>query len=243
MKRILILLLTLIISLLSLGFISCGAEEGNDKSEVEPYVVAYVYPQSTDSGRNAVTGLFRRTMTLGGTDYIKVETPELEGWYVTYVSDNENMLTVDENGVCTILRAGTVYVTVTYTNGVDKVTDIVSWYNTHWNRQVDVFYRGEGMDPHLAADNWTFTLGQPKEINPTLYFSGHYYDDAIIDKVTFSEEGVLSYENGVLTPLAKGTVTMTIECDWRGYKYNSWTGNEGETGSANLRRVITVTVN
>ena len=117
MKKFLTLILILIISLLTCGFAGCGETQEED-NQVKPYVKATFYALE---GYNSVTGIMRQTSAYGAQPYIVVETPELEGWYVTFSSDNEQMLTVDADGRCEVWRGGTCYVTVTYTNGVDKV--------------------------------------------------------------------------------------------------------------------------
>ncbi len=230
---------------MSLGFVACGETEGGkgdyDTSEVQPYVIASPYPVE---GRNDITGIIRQIGTIGNKPYIKVETPNLEGWYVTYTSDNENMLTVDENGKCEVWRGGTVYVTVTYTNGIDKVTDVVTFYNYHWNRDIDLFFRDEGMDSgDYMMTEWNLSVGDAKELKPILAFSSGLFYDAIIESVTITDESVLSYENGVLTPLKAGKTDIVIDCSWRGYNSTSWdSGDTYGTGSADLKRTITVTV-
>ncbi len=241
MKKVLTLLLTLTVLLLSFGFASCGETEMEETAE--PYVIATVFPQE---GRNDYTGIVRQVGTIGGKPLIKVETPNLDGWYVTFSSDNEKMLTVDEDGYCDIIRGGTVYVTVTYTNGVDKVTDIVSWYNHHWNRDIELYFRGEGMDPpgDYMRSSWEFSLGTPVALEPLLVFPTGEFRDVIIRSVDIVDESVLTYENGVLTPVSAGTTDIEIDCSWRGYTSSSWTGSSshGGTGSADLHRKITVTV-
>ncbi len=247
MKKVLTLLITIILCFLSFGLTACGGtEEGNSKydtQEVQPYIIASLYPVE---GRNTVTGIYRQVGCIGNKPLIRVETPELEGWYVTYASDNERMCTVDENGRCEVFRAGTVYITVTYTNGVDKVTDILSMYNTHWNRDIDVFFRGEGLDPagDFMSKEWTMSLGSPVTLTPLLVFSSGMFDDCEIMSINIADKGVLTYENGVLTPVSAGSTKIVIDCTWRGFTSTSFAGDStyGGTGSADLKREITVTV-
>ena len=242
MKKVLTLILILITSVLSCGFAGCG-ETQEPETQVEPYVKATFYMLTS---YNAVTGIMRQTSSYGAQPYIVVETPDLEGWYVTFSSDNEKMLTVDETGKCDIWSGGTVYITVTYTNGVDKVTDIVSMYNTHWNRDIDVFYRADGLDPagDFMSSNWTMTVGNDVELTPLVVYSAKMFYDGEIRSVTSTDESILAFEDGKLVPKKAGTVTIVIDCTWRGLTSSSYGagGNPG-TGSADLKRTITVTVN
>ena len=245
MKKVLTILLILIVSVLSFGIVGCDNAEKEPK--VEPYILASLYPVE---GYNAVTGMMRQVGVIGQKPYIRVEHPNLEGWYVTYSSDNETMLTIDDEGRCDVWRAGTVYITVTYTNGVDKVTDMLSMYNTHWNRDIDVFFRAPGLDTgDRLTSFWSMTVGNDIELNPLLVFSSGQFDDCILESVTSSDEEILAFEDGKLVAKQPGVVEIVVDCSWRGYTYKSWSGGGGsgtgntDSGSADLRRTITVTVN
>lgn len=242
MKKFLTLILILILSLLTCGFAGCGETQEED-NQVEPYVIATFYAIES---YNTVTGMVRQVSAYGAQPYIIVKTPELEGWYVTFSSDNEKMLTVDADGRCEVWSGGTCYVTVTYTNGVDKVCDIVSMYNTHWNRDIELYFRAPGLDP--TGDNvnhtWSMNAGEAVELTPLLVYSAKMFYDTEIRSVTSTDESVVAFEDGKLVPKKAGTATVVIDCTWRGLTSTSYGpgGNPG-TGSADLKRTVTVIVN
>ena len=241
MKKFLLILLTLIVSALSLGFASCG--EAEVEPEVEPYIIAKLSPSCS---RNQHSALYYATGVLGQVVTFVCETPKLEGWYITYSADNVDKTPVDEeNGKYEAYNTGICYITVTYTNGIDKVTDMICCYYDHRNLEIDVFFSSNSglYTTEKMSKNWELSLGTPIELSPILFFNNKRFDDAIISSITIEDQSILSYENGVLTPLSAGTTKILIDCTWRGYNSTSW-GNKGKegTGSADLKREITVTV-
>lgn len=246
MRKILTLILSLITLLLSFGFASCGEPEGEvDKgNNVEPYIIAKVSP---GAGRNQFSAHYYCTGRLGANVIFKCETPELEGWYITYSCDNVDKIHLnEEDGTYEGYKAGICYITVTYTNGVDKVTDMVCCYYGNFNEDIDVFFRSDpGLDKgDYMSLNWQLTSGKSVVLEPLLIYYNRSFDDAIIKSVTIEDNSILSYEDGVLTALSAGTTKIVIDCTWRGYTYKSWGAGSSSSGSgsADLRREITVTV-
>ena len=243
MRKFLILILCLVTAFLSFGFAS-DSESEKEANEIEPYIIAKV---TNVSGRNQYNALYYCTGKLGTKVAFTCETPELDGWYITYSCDNVDKIHLnEEEGTYEGYIHGTSYITVTYTNGVDKVTDMICCYYGHYNEDIDVFFRSDpGLDKgDNMSLNWQLSVGKFVELDPLLIYNNRSFDDAVIRSVTIDDSSILSYENGVLTALSAGTTKIKIDCTWRGYTSNSWkeSSSSGGSGSADLYREITVTL-
>ena len=127
----------------------------------------------------------------------------------------------------------------------NSVQVLNQYINNDGNYDIDVFFRSySGLDKTEMLNKWQLSLDTPVELTPKLFYRNKSFDDAIIESITVEDESILSYENGVLTPLKTGTTKIIIDCSWRGYTYTSWDngGKREGTGSADLRREVVVTV-
>ena len=125
---------------------------------------------------------------------------------ITYTSSDDRIATVDENGKIQFYKAGTVIVTATVTEGTERPVSVSKSYTSTQGAYTSIGFNVSRLEADY--DEWQgkalelFVVGSPEGA------------DAAYD-ITFSEEGVLSYdaESGAFTVVgtSKNGVVVTVE--------------------------------
>ena len=132
---------------------------------------------------------------------------DVEGFdNVSWISDNSEVVTVDENGVVEAIAYGTANITATSGEYVD--TCIVT-------------VRDEGYVPTLttAVDSESFSLfvGDTFALKPCVLFNDVSYDDLTVEYEVSDETKAEVNENGVVTAKSVGSTTISLRAEWRGF--------------------------
>ena len=134
-----------------------------------------------------VTGA--NTVYAGDEIQLEAKLTDIEG-IVTWKSENKEVAKVDQSGKVTGVAPGKVVISAT-------LGDIVG--------KLEVTVKGK---PEIAIEGAEFTaVGQTL----TLEAVGKYLEAGV--KWSSSDTAVATVENGVVTAVAKGTVTITAECE------------------------------
>lgn len=134
-----------------------------------------------------VTGA--NTVYVGDEIQLEAKLTDIEG-IVTWKSENKEIAKVDQSGKVTGVAPGKVVISAT-------LGEIVG--------QLEVTVKGK---PEITIEGEGFTaIGQTL----TLKAVGKYLDGGV--KWSSSDTAVATVENGVVTGVAKGTATITAECD------------------------------
>ena len=153
----------------------------------------------------AVTGVTLNktstTLTAGGEETLTatVAPDNATNKAVTWASDNTSIATVDSNGKVTAVAAGTANITVTTTDGSKTATCAVTV------NAATVAVTGVTLDKTTA----TLTVGGGTET-----LTATVKPDNATDKTvtwTSSNESVATVANGVVTPVAAGSATITAK--------------------------------
>ena len=134
-----------------------------------------------------VTGA--NTVYAGDEIQLEAKLTDIEG-IVTWKSENKEVAKVDQSGKVTGVAPGKVVISATLGDVVGKL---------------EVTVKGK---PEIAIEGAEFTaVGQTL----TLEAVGKYLEAGV--KWSSSDTAVATVENGVVTAVAKGTVTITAECE------------------------------
>lgn len=125
---------------------------------------------------------------------------------IAYTSSDDRIATVDENGKIQFYKAGTVIVTATVTEGTERPVSVSKSYTSTQGAYTSIGFNVSRLeadyDEWQGKDLELFVVGSPEGA------------DAAYD-ITFSEEGVLSYdaESGAFTVVgtSKNGVVVTVE--------------------------------
>ena len=142
-----------------------------------------------------------------------------DGLDVTFVPDNSGVVSVDENGVVTALKAGTANIVV-------KVEGDDHYAESSTNVIVTV----SKVFTEIILENDNFTLNALENIS-----AGATLNPAVAGNLTYTsnDTSVAIVENGVIKALAAGTATITV----------SFAGNEIYDTAENQTIVVTVSSN
>ena len=179
---------------------------------------------TVSNSKVSVTGIelltTSKTMNAGDVPYILqyIITPDnATDKSVTWTSSNPSVVTVDENGIITALKAGTATITATTNDGGFKDTCIV----TVTGEVVNV----TGIT--LSPTTKTMYAGESSMLTPTIT-----PDNATNKSVTWtsSDPTIASVdENGIVKAIKKGTATITAKTDDGGFTATCViTVNEGD---------------
>ena len=130
------------------------------------------------------------TVYVGDEIQLEAKLSDIEG-IVTWKSENKEVAKIDQKGKLTGVAPGTVKVTATLGDTVGTL---------------EVVVKGK---PEIAIEGGEFTaIGQTLELKAV----GNYLESGV--KWTSSDNSVATVdENGVVTGVAKGTVTITADCE------------------------------
>ena len=131
----------------------------------------------------------KNTVYVGDEIQLEAKLSDIEG-IVTWKSENKEIAKVDQQGKVTGIAPGSVKITATL---------------GEYSGSLEVLVKGK---PEIAIEGAEFTaIGQ----SITLEAVGKYLDSGV--NWTSSDTSVATVENGVVTGVAKGTVTITAECE------------------------------
>lgn len=125
---------------------------------------------------------------------------DLDESKVIWISSNESVATVDENGLLKAVAVGTTTITAKHSDGGIDTYDSVDVKVTS-NSKVSLKLK--------TVDNNTIAyVGTPEDLLLTV--SGYLFDENVDEvEYNFSPEGIVSIENNTLTFLKPGVVTIT----------------------------------
>ncbi len=201
MKKHISLILAIIATLcLSMFFVACGDNQGNNPPDEPSSTITVSLNKSNVS------------MILGSTDNLTAIYTTTDGYALTWSSSDSSVVSVN-NGKLEAMKQGSATITASYSNGTDTYSDTAN---------VTV---GLGSNaPILCIENftdstWNVLKGEAIGFTPYVYFNGmKFYDVAV--SVTASNDNIVSFENNTITGLSKGTVDLLIEGEWRGISFN-----------------------
>lgn len=114
-------------------------------------------------------------------------------FFATFTSNDENVATVDKNGVITPKGVGECEITASVYNGIKD------------SCKVTVF-----KDPtSLSFEKSKLTLGESEEISLTAKFKKGEYSSEI--EYLSSDESIATYKNGIVTAKAQGKCTLSVK--------------------------------
>ena len=142
-----------------------------------------------------------------------------DGLDVTFVPDNSGVVSVDENGVVTALKAGTANIVVKV-DGDDHYAE----------SSTNVIVTVSKVFTEIILENDNFTLNALENIS-----AGATLNPAVAGNLTYTSNdiSVAIVENGVIKALAAGTATITV----------SFAGNEIYDAAENQTIAVTVSSN
>ena len=161
-------------------------------------------------------------MVIGDTEEL-VATYENGGdAVVTYTSSNEDVATVDEEGVVTALSVGSATIQASYagktadcavTVGLGEFIPVLNLTNVSTN-QVTIFKKGQ------------------VDLSSTVSFNGKTYDDATVT-YNLSDSTIATVVDGKLNPIKTGNVTVEVLASWRGVSHEA---------QASLKKIVAVEI-
>ena len=243
MKKLLSIILLISIFLSCLSMFGCAPNIDNGGPDSTPQPTPYITIVSP-------TGSDPINVEFGGTPCVVVDVPDIDGWDVVYTSSKPQQFPVNEFGVVTMKAFPAKFtITASFTNGVDSVIASVNFYSYYQynkrNYPVEAFYVGDPAtgsnydtiyDMNKVTNQWSIKLGKSHDLRPTVFFNGlGPFNDATIE-VDIADKSVVTYSNGKLTPLKKGSTEVTITAEWRTITHTLY------PKSAYLRRVVTLNV-
>ena len=212
-----------------------------------------------------------KSFDTGDTVFVEVKVPKIDGWYLTYEANFPDKVQVTQRASgkgfdLYLTSEGCTYrFKAVYTNGIEVVkSEEMIIYFEHWNKHLGFYFMpGEPTNYDTTAfyantnyyKEYTVPLnGQVKFENLRIQFGPSliYYDPEI-ETVVIEDESIVTYdkEEMALKGLKAGTTKVTVYGKWFDIRWDTWTNvREYEqppmvkdgTGSANLKREMTITV-
>ena len=210
-----------------------------------------------------------KAFNIGDTIFVEVKVPKLDGWYLTYEASHQKEVEVSLRSSgrgfdLHFVARGCVYrFKAVYTNGIEEVkSEEMLFYFEHWNNHLGFYFMpGEptNYDTESFYANTNFYTVYTVPLNGQVNFENirvQYgpnliYYEPVIDSVVIEDESIVTYdkEEMALKGLKAGTTKVTVYGKWFDITWDTWTNmREGEstphkgTGSANLKREMTITV-
>ncbi len=192
------LLLMALAACMAIGFAGCN-EQGS----------------SGDKNPDSTPGAGTEIETVVTTIEISQKTLQLyagESYQLSYTSNStetaawrsadENIITVNQDGMVTAIRAGTCQVSVCIDEKM-AVCTVTVLENT-------------GVIT-VSSDAILMEFGDTFELAPSFEHNGEPVED-ITYEYSFSKEGIVSVANGVITAIGNGEVEVTVSCMYEGVK-------------------------
>jgi len=181
MKKILLSLIAVMV--LSLSFVACGD------------VIDSTDSTGSTSAETVLTAKTEMTLEVGESANVDaVVTPEAE---ITYVSSDDAVATVDENGLVTAVAEGTADITIRADGESVKCVVTVPHVYTY--------------EVTLAEDAYEMFVGDEEEVVYTITADGNEYTLADGDSVALSVEGdAATVENNTVKAVAVGSATLKV---------------------------------
>ncbi len=146
------------------------------------------------------------TLILGEGTYVIPEGMTNPSLQPIYVSSNEAIASVDENGYVTANGLGEATVTIRYGAATTSYTVKVESGNyvpsIHFN--------------HVAGDEIQVSLMDRVNLGAYVNFNGKSYEDVTLTYTIDESYGTV--EDGYFIPAQEGETTMTVQGTWRGFE-------------------------
>lgn len=194
-NRILLLLLALI-AIMTLAFAGCGGGDNGGEGGGETPEPEYTLTLDKNS----------LMMTLGDEFTPLNATYDLQdGATLSFTSSDPTVVAVDEYGRLSALRVGTAVITVSYAK-LTATCDV----EVSLNNLLPVLQLTNLADTQVLIDRDT-----QLDLSAEVVFNNKTFTDVTLN-YEVADDTIGAVENGIFTPIARGTTEITISAEWRG---------------------------
>ena len=211
MKKFSLVLFSILLACIcALGMLACAKNGGEEDPDLPPSTLPPTAPtlELTDGDL---------TLILGDTYTVGVNYTAIEGQTLSWSSENESAVSVDDDGNLTALAVGSSKITVTYGQLSDSCTVTVGLGNKMPRLEL------------ALSGIQKIAKGESIDLEPTVVFNGKSYTDFTANYL-FSDSTIGSMDGSVFTAVKGGTTQITVTASWNGVADNI------------LTEVVTVTV-
>ena len=155
-----------------------------------------------------------KELLIGEEMYLTVTGENVEGYTLTYRSDNEKIATVAKNGLVTAIGEGHTTITAEYwREGAESVTATCTISSSFgdYRPELRVYNTNDGV---LAV-----AKGSSFQLNAGVEFNNKSFDDAELTYEVKNTSVIEIDKTGKITAKAIGETEIVIHCTWRGVSY------------------------
>ena len=150
-----------------------------------------------------------KLLTVGDEEYLSPVYQKIDGYSLTYKTDDSSVVSVDKNGKICALKEGSTTVKAIYSNGENSV-----------EASLTVNCSFSGYLPELkttgVANSISIAVKDSYKVLPYIAFNGKEFEDATLSYRVVDQEVATVSKNGLITAKAKGQTQLIIEASWRG---------------------------
>ena len=202
-KKLAILIL---IGLAASSFVACQNATDKPKAE-EPFESETT--ATLEVNNDAVS------LILGEETYLDVTYIPKDGYALSFSSSDDTVVSVDENGKCLSKNLGQATITVSYSNGLDVLTDTATVVVELGNNIPSLTLIGVSNEQNQIALNGAL------KIQSRISFNGRFFE---ADDIAYTVSNSLgNIVDGVFTPTKTGEGTIEIHAEWCGVNAPSLT--------------------
>lgn len=181
---------------------SCG-DNGGDGPIVEKL------PPAPEVEATLALDIQELSLTVGEEKYISAQTNNLDGYTLSFASNNDKVACVDNSGKITAFSEGTAVITATYTNGTKTKTATCNLAVGFGNYVPFLEIEG-GLE-----DVTQIALNDKLAVTPFVSFNNISFYDATFEYSSLDSSIVEVNENGELVAKAIGETFIVVNATWR----------------------------
>ena len=199
MKKFLLLILTLCMS----AFLGCSCGDNGDGPIVE------TLPPAPEAEATLSLDSSELSLIVGEEKYLSAQTNNLDGYTLSFASNNDNVALVDNAGKITAFSEGTAVITATYTNGTKTKTATCNLAVGFANYVPFVEIDGGLQDVTQIALNDTLS------VSPYISFNNLAFYDATYEYTSLNNAIVEVNGNNELVAKGLGETFVVVKATWR----------------------------
>ena len=214
-KKFKMLYLALVLSSMLFAVVGCKGDTSENSSSSSTINSAWIEEGKAEVKTPTISlSTTHKELLLGEETYLTVTGENIEGYTLTYRSDNEKVATVSGNGLVTAVGEGSATITAEYwkedAESVSATCTISSSFGDY-RPELRVYNTNDGA---LAISK-----GSSFQLNVGVEFNNKSFDDAELTYKVKNTSIIEIDETGEITPKAIGETEIVIDCTWRGVSY------------------------
>ncbi len=167
-----------------------------------------------------------KNLIIGEEEYLTLIYQKMEGFSLTYSSNNESIVSVNNDGKVVAISEGSAIIKATYSNGTDEHTASITINSSFGGYLPEIQTKG-------ISDKVVISILDTYKVISVVNFNGREYKDANVTLTANNNSIVRINDNGEIEAIAKGTTELIVSASWRG---------KDNTNTPTMQKVITLSV-